>query len=136
MPLQVIITAAKTVSRANDALPGPPPIIKLTISPTSMIVTATASTSDPYGSPTRWATTSAWCTPARTAPASAKATTIWTMTARSRPQVSASKTTARIGTSTVHDRSLGRRLVAMGPGFHRGVGRTDKEAHETVRVCR
>jgi hypothetical protein len=59
MPLQVIMTAANTVSRANDSLPGPPPTISVTISPTSMIVTAMASTSDPKGSPTRWATTSA-----------------------------------------------------------------------------
>ena len=59
MPLQVIITAANTVSRANDALSGPHEIISVTIRPTSMIVTATASTSDPKGSPTRWATTSA-----------------------------------------------------------------------------
>ena len=59
MPLQVIITAAKTVSRARDSLPGFPEIISVTISPTSMIVTAIASTRDPYGSPTRCAMTSA-----------------------------------------------------------------------------
>src|SRR4029453_5631831 len=56
IPLQVIITAANTVSRANDAVPGPPEIISVTIRPTSMTVTATARTSDPNGSPTRWAT--------------------------------------------------------------------------------
>jgi hypothetical protein len=59
IPLQVIITAANTVSRANEAVPGPPEIISVTMRPTSMIVTATANTSDPNGSPTRWATTSA-----------------------------------------------------------------------------
>src|SRR4051794_18158526 len=47
MPLQVIITAANTVSRASAAVPGPPEIISVTISPTSMIVTAIANTSDP-----------------------------------------------------------------------------------------
>jgi hypothetical protein len=59
MPSQVMITAANTVSRANDARSRPPEIISVTIRPTSMIVTATASTSDPKGSPTRGATTSA-----------------------------------------------------------------------------
>ena len=59
MPLHVIMTAANTVSRAREAVPGPPAIISVTINATSMIVTATASTSDPNGSPTRWATTSA-----------------------------------------------------------------------------
>jgi hypothetical protein len=59
MPLQVIITAANTVSRANDAVAGPPEIISVTMSPTSMTVTAIANTSDPNGSPTRWATISA-----------------------------------------------------------------------------
>ena len=57
MPLQVIITAARTVSRANE-VSGPPESIKVMISATSMTVTATARTSDPQGSPTRWATTS------------------------------------------------------------------------------
>ena len=47
MPLQVIITAAKTVSRASEALPSPPEAIKVTISPTSITVTATASTNEP-----------------------------------------------------------------------------------------
>jgi hypothetical protein len=50
---------ANTVSRANDAVAGPPEIISVTMSPTSMIVTAIANTSDPNGSPTRWATISA-----------------------------------------------------------------------------
>jgi hypothetical protein len=46
-PLQVIITAAKTVSRASDSDSEPPETIRVTISPTSITVTATARTSDP-----------------------------------------------------------------------------------------
>ena len=53
MPLHVIITAAKTVSRASVEVSGPPASISVMISPTSMTVTATASTSEPNGSPTR-----------------------------------------------------------------------------------
>ncbi len=53
IPLQVIMTAAKTVFRASDAVPGPPATMSVTIRPTSMTVTATARTSDPIGSPTR-----------------------------------------------------------------------------------
>jgi hypothetical protein len=59
MPLQVIIAAANTVSRASVAVSEPPDTISVTISATSITVTATARTSDPSGSPTRWATTSA-----------------------------------------------------------------------------
>jgi hypothetical protein len=59
MPLEVIITAANTVSRASVALSPPPKTIKVTINPTSITVTATARTSAPKGSLTRWATTSA-----------------------------------------------------------------------------
>ena len=59
MPEQVMITAENTVSRANDEALSPPDTISVTISATSMTVTATARTSDPNGSPTRWATTSA-----------------------------------------------------------------------------
>ena len=69
MPLVVIMTAANTVSRAREAVSGPPETIRVTINATSITVTATARTSDPNGSPTRWATTSAWCTAASTAPA-------------------------------------------------------------------
>ena len=47
IPLVVIITAANTVSRANVSVPGPPEIISVTISATSITVTATASTSEP-----------------------------------------------------------------------------------------
>lgn len=68
IPLRVIMNAAKTVSRARVAVsPESPETIRVTISPTSMTVTATARTSDPKGSPTRWATTSAWWTAERTA---------------------------------------------------------------------
>ena len=66
MPLQVIITAAKTVSRASEAALSPPDAISVTISATSMTVTASARISVPNGSPTRWATTSAWWTAAIT----------------------------------------------------------------------
>jgi hypothetical protein len=59
MPLQAIITEAKTVSRASAAL-SPAPSMTETMSATSMTVTATARTSVPNGSPMRCATTSAW----------------------------------------------------------------------------
>jgi hypothetical protein len=59
MPLQVIMTAANTVSRASVSVSEPPDAINVTISATSITVTATARTSEPYGSPTRCATTSA-----------------------------------------------------------------------------
>jgi hypothetical protein len=58
-PLQVIITAANTVSRASVAVFEPSDTISVTINATSITVTATASSSEPNGSPTRWATTSA-----------------------------------------------------------------------------
>ena len=60
IPLQVIMTAAKTVSRASVSVALSVDTISVTIRPTSITVTATASTSDPNGSPTRCATTSAW----------------------------------------------------------------------------
>ncbi len=59
MPLVVIISAANAVSRARVAVSLPPDAISSTISATSMMVTAAASTSDPNGSPIRCATTSA-----------------------------------------------------------------------------
>ena len=59
MPLRMIITAANTVSRARPAVPSPPASIIDTISATSMIVTASASTRVPKGSPTLCAMTSA-----------------------------------------------------------------------------
>ena len=101
MPLVVIMTAANTVSRASEAVSGPPEIIRVTIRPTSITVTATASTSDPNGSPTRWAITSAWCTAASTAAPSRIPTTATRAYGRSRPQVAASASTARTGAMTV-----------------------------------
>jgi hypothetical protein len=59
IPLIVIITAAKTVSRASALASSLAEIMIVTISATSITVTATARISDPYGSPTRRATTSA-----------------------------------------------------------------------------
>src|SRR5689334_6448401 len=106
MPLQVIITAANTVSRASDAVSLPPLIIRVTMSATSMIVTATASTNEPNGSPTRCATTSAWCTAASTAAASAAATMITGMVPRCRPQVSTGATMAIRGARVVQARSV------------------------------
>src|SRR3954467_3096383 len=67
MPLQMIITAANTVSRASPAFSAGSASITDTINDTSITVTATASTSVPNGSPTRCATTSAWCTAVNTA---------------------------------------------------------------------
>jgi hypothetical protein len=58
-PEQVMITAENTVSRAKADAFSPPETIKVTIRATSMTVTATARTSEPNGSPTRWATISA-----------------------------------------------------------------------------
>ena len=64
MPLTEIITAANTVSRARPEVSLSPLTMSVTIRATSMTVTATARISEPKGSPTRWATTSAWCTAA------------------------------------------------------------------------
>ena len=47
IPLRVIITAAKTVSRARVVVSPLPPTMSMTMRPTSMIVTATARISDP-----------------------------------------------------------------------------------------
>ena len=59
MPLQTIMTAANTVSRATPAFSAGAAVITETISATSITVTATASTSVPNGSPVQCATTSA-----------------------------------------------------------------------------
>ena len=59
MPFRMIMMAAKIVSRANVTVASPADSISETISATSITVTARARTSDPKGSPTRWATTSA-----------------------------------------------------------------------------
>ena len=103
MPFTVIITAAKTVSRASPAVPSPPLTISVTMSATSMTVTATASTKEPKGSPTRCATTSAWWTAARTAPINSTATSSSTRSPGERPQVRTSATTATSGTATVQE---------------------------------
>ena len=108
IPLQVIMTAAKTVSRANEAYSGLPELIKVTIRPTSMTVTATASSKEPNGSPTRWATTSAWWTALTTAAANTRATSTTTTVPRLRPQVRTNATAATGGAMVVQ---LIRRLV-------------------------
>jgi hypothetical protein len=100
MPLQTIITAAKTVSRASAAFSGPPERMSETISATSITVTATASTSEPKGSPTRAATTSAWWTAANTVPASSatSSSSRGVAPASATPSViAASRTEARTG---------------------------------------
>ncbi len=48
-PFVAIMKAAKTVSRAKESLS--PLTVSVTIRPTSMMVTATASSSEPKGSP-------------------------------------------------------------------------------------
>src|SRR3954465_10701030 len=106
IPLMVIMTAANTVSRASEALLSPPEAMSVTISATSITVTATASTREPNGSPTRWATTSAWWTAARTAPARTSATSATSAGGGCRPQVSSSSASPRIGTNVVHDRTV------------------------------
>nr|BFE69350.1 hypothetical protein GCM10020092_026510 [Actinoplanes digitatis] len=102
MPLQVIITAAKTVSRASACDFSGPVIIRVTIRATSMTVTATARTSEPKGSPTLCATTSAWCTAASTALTSSVPLMITSGAGSSRPQVRMSATTASTGIHAVH----------------------------------
>ena len=67
----MIMIAENIVSRGSADLSLPPASIIETISATSITVTATARTSVPNGSPTRCATTSAWCTEASTEPHSA-----------------------------------------------------------------
>src|SRR3954468_12618853 len=123
MPLQVIITAAKTVSRASDAVFGPPESISVTISATSITVTATASTSEPKGSPTRWATTSAWCTADSTAAARTRATSATGSGPRDRPQVSTSARTATTGATVDQAGTKGRLVAAMPKPSQTATGR-------------
>ncbi|CAM5354012.1 hypothetical protein SVIOM342S_09889 [Streptomyces violaceorubidus] len=59
------------------------------MSATSMTVTAMARTREPKGSPTRWATTSAWCTAARTDAARTIVSSATTAPGSERPQVKA-----------------------------------------------
>src|SRR4051795_9793874 len=110
----VIMTAANTVSRASEALLSPPEAMSVTISATSITVTATASTREPNGSPTRWATTSAWWTAARTATASTTATRATSTAGRERPQVATSTTSASTGPVVVQGRR-DRAAAVMGP---------------------
>src|SRR5579875_4012471 len=117
MPLQVSMTAEKTVSRARVLASGPPLIISVTISATSMTVTATASTSDPNGSPTRCATTSAWWTAASTDAASSTATTTIQAAPMCLPQVKGNGSNARIGAQTVQWSSAARSRI----GFTRAI---------------
>jgi hypothetical protein len=99
-PLQTIMKAANTVSRASVAVCSPPEDISVTMRPTSITVTATARISVPNGSPTRCATTSAWCTAAMTAATSAAATIARTGPAPGLPPHVATSTTAATGGST------------------------------------
>ena len=68
-----------------------------------MMVTATASTSDPNGSPTLAATTSAWLTAASTAPPITIATRTAAIGPISSPQVIASVTRASSGTNVAQE---------------------------------
>ena len=79
-----------------------------------MTVTATARTSEPNGSPTRCATTSAWWTAARTAAASTTATTATTTYEMSWPQVSARRQQGGDGGEAVQLSSARRVEAAMG----------------------
>src|SRR5829696_1937941 len=120
MPLQVIITAAKTVSRASELVSGPPDTINVTINATSMTVTPTARTSDPNGSPTRWATISAWLTADKTAAPRTSATTTTTNVPGFRPQVSASTNRAISGASTDQESQGARVAVVMAAAMPSG----------------
>src|SRR6476469_11070178 len=103
----MIITAANAVSRASVAASSPPPSMIVRISATSMIVTASASVSEPNGSPTFAAITSAWCTAVSTLSPVLIATTTITHVGESRPQVAASVATPRTGNAIDHHGLLG-----------------------------
>src|SRR4051812_17033321 len=115
MPLVVIIAAANTVSRASDAVSGPPETISVTIKAPSITVTATASTSEPNGSPTRWATTSAWWTALSTAAARNAPAITRTIVPGLLPQVAAVSTAATAGTTVVQRGVLKRALQDGSP---------------------
>ena len=66
-PLQMIMMAENSVSRARVTLPVLSDNMKDRISATSITVTDNARIKVPRGSPVRWATTSAWCTAESTA---------------------------------------------------------------------
>ena len=112
IPFVVIIAAANTVSRASVLVSLPPVVISVTISATSITVTATARTSEPNGSPTRCATTSAWWTADRTDPARNSPTTISTGGAR----LGAPRQRERDQREHGDDRGPGERAQAVGEG--------------------
>src|SRR3954470_9092864 len=96
--------------------------MSITISPTSMMVTATARISEPNGSPTLCATTSAWCTAATIPPTSALATTASTAQLSCSNHAPTSTSSATTGTVTGHCRrsttaraSMGVNLASSGP---------------------
>src|SRR3954468_1108253 len=107
IPLQVIMTAANTVSRASVDASSPPATISVTMRATSITVTATASTNEPNGSPTRCATISAWWTAASTAVPSNAATITSTTVPGFEPHVTAVRSTASTGTTVVQDNERG-----------------------------
>ena len=98
----MIITAAKTVSRASVVASALPPIMIVRISATSITVTETASTSVPKGSPTLAATISAWCTATTTVPIRPRTTTPFAQPGRCPPHVRASSTSPAGGSSSDH----------------------------------
>ena len=110
MPLHTIITAAKTVSRARSAFSTGAAIITETISATSIMVTATASTIVPNGSPTRCATTSAWYTAAKTVVMSAIPAAAASTSATVPLNVAKSTNQANVGHVQAHH---GIRIVCM-----------------------
>ena len=99
-PVQMIITAAYTVSRARAAAAVPPESIIATINDASITVTASARINVPKGSPTRSAITSAWCTATSTAAMSATPAHDSSSQPGEPPQVTASITQAASGTAT------------------------------------
>ena len=90
--------------------------MSVTIRPTSITVTATASRSEPNGSPTRWATTSAWCTAASTAAPRINAIPASTTPGGLEPHVTASASKASGGTTSVQ-RSDFRRVIVTQHGL-------------------
>lgn len=102
MPLRMSITAANTVSRASAAVLGPPLSISETMSATSITVIANASIKVLNGSPTLWATTSAWCTAANTV-VNNSTTKAGTQMPLGRPELLAPKAIAPVmGTAMTH----------------------------------
>lgn len=136
-PLQTIMKAANTVSRARVDASSPPDTISVTISPTSMTVTATARISVPSGSPTRWATTSAWWTAATTAATSPTATNASSAsTPGERPQVAASTSAATGGTTKLQRGSVRCWVTTTSRGYRRISPRHDMGELRTQRLPR